>query len=85
MHPIREAIISRFDEERDMYAVRNAIAHRYNHDVFDRVIYTESHDEVANGKARVTHEISAADPGSYFARKRSPLGAALVFTSPGIP
>ena len=49
------------------------------------MIYTESHDEVANGHARLPQEITPDDPGSWYARKRSTLGAALVFTSPGIP
>jgi 1,4-alpha-glucan branching enzyme len=49
------------------------------------VIYTESHDEVANGKARVPEEIWPGNPGSWFSRKRSTLGAALVFTAPGMP
>ncbi|MFM9872440.1 MAG: alpha amylase C-terminal domain-containing protein, partial [Fimbriimonadaceae bacterium] len=50
-----------------------------------RVIYTESHDEVANGRSRVPQEIDPGNPGSYWARKRSTLGAALVMTAPGIP
>jgi 1,4-alpha-glucan branching enzyme len=49
------------------------------------VIYTESHDEVANGHARLPQEITPGAAGSWDARKRSTLGAALVFTSPGIP
>jgi 1,4-alpha-glucan branching enzyme len=85
VHPIRRAIISPDDESRDMVAVRDAIIHRYNSDAFERVIYTESHDEVANGKARVPQEIWPEKPGSYFAKKRSTLGAALVFASPGVP
>jgi len=85
VHPIRSAIISANDETRNMYTVRNAITHRYNGDAFARVIYTESHDEVANGRARVPHEIWPDNPGSYFSKKRSTLGAALVFTAPGIP
>lgn len=85
VHPIRSAIISQDDAGRNMYAVRDAIDHRYNADPFERVIYTESHDEVANGKARVPQEIWPDNPGSYFSKKRSTLGAALVFTAPGIP
>ena len=85
VHPIRSAIISPDDASRNMQAVRDAIDHRYNGDPFQRVIYTESHDEVANGKARVPQEIWPDNPSSYFSRKRSTLGAALVFTSPGIP
>jgi 1,4-alpha-glucan branching enzyme len=85
VHPIREAMITPDDAVRDMAAVRDAIYHQYNRDAFKRVIYTESHDEVANGKARVPQEIWPDNPGSYFSRKRSSLGAALVFTAPGIP
>ena len=68
-----------------MTAVAGAITMRYNGDAFQRVIYSESHDEVANGKARVVHEIAPGDPKNWFAQKRSTLAAALVFTSPGIP
>lgn len=85
VYAIRDAIIPPSDERRDMYMVRDAIYRRYNTNAFERVIYTESHDEVANGKARVPEEIWPEQPGSYFAKKRSTLGAALVFTSPGIP
>jgi 1,4-alpha-glucan branching enzyme len=49
------------------------------------VVYTEDHDEVANGKQRIPEMISPGDAGSLAARKRSTLGAALVFTAPGIP
>ena len=85
VHPVREAIIAQADESRDMFTVAAAIRQRYNFDAFERVIYTESHDEVANGKARVPQEIWPENPGGYFSKKRSTLGAALVFTSPGIP
>ncbi len=85
VHPIREALIKRDDAWRDMQAVAQALTNKYNHDVFERVIYTESHDEVANGKARVPEEVNPDDPGGYHAQKRACLGAALVFTAPGIP
>jgi 1,4-alpha-glucan branching enzyme len=85
VHPIRTAIIAADDASRDMGAVRDALSHRYNGDAVRRVIYTESHDEVANGHARVPEEIWPGNAGSWFARKRSTLGAALLFTAPGIP
>jgi len=85
VHPIRRAIIAREDYDRDMNAVRDAVLHRYNDDVMERVIYTESHDEVANGKARVPEEIWPGSADSWHSLKRSTLGAALVMTSPGIP
>jgi 1,4-alpha-glucan branching enzyme len=68
-----------------MASVADAISHRFNGDAFQRVIYSESHDEVANGKARVVHEIAPGDPKNWFAQKRSTPAAALVFTAPGIP
>jgi len=85
VHPVRNALIAPDDGARDMFAVRDAIYRRYDADAFERVIYTESHDEVANGKARVPEEISPGEADSWWAKKRSTLGAALVFTAPGIP
>ena len=84
VHPVREAIIVADDAWRSTAEVATAIGYSYG-DAFARVIYTESHDEVANGKARVPQEVDAADPTGWYARKRSTLGAGLVFTSPGIP
>lgn len=85
VHPLRQAIITPQDEDRDMAAVATAISGRYNGDPIQRVIYTESHDEVANGKSRVPEEISPGEADSFFAKKRATLGAAIVFTAPGIP
>lgn len=85
VHPVRAAIITQSDGDRNMHAVAAAIGHKYNGQAFRRVIYTESHDEVANGKARVPEEIWPGNAGSWHARKRSTLGAALVMASPGIP
>ncbi|SHL10561.1 alpha-amylase family glycosyl hydrolase [Hymenobacter psychrotolerans] len=85
VYPIRDALTTPHDADRSMPAVAEAISKVYNGDAFQRVIYTESHDEVANGKARVTEEIMPGNASSWFPKKRSTLGAALVFTAPGIP
>lgn len=85
VHTVREAIISTEDDQRDIEAVAAALRSRYDDDPFDRIIFTESHDEVANGKARVPEEIAPGESAGYFAKKRSILGAALVLTAPGIP
>ena len=85
VHTVRHALITPYDEERDMIAVSQAIGQSYNGDPFQRVIYTESHDEVANGKSRVPEEIDPGSADSIYAKKRATLGAAIVFTSPGIP
>ena len=85
VHPIRAALIASDDEARYLDSVAQAIQHRYNIDSFERVIYTESHDEVANGQERLPTEIFPDDAEGWAAQKRSALGAVLVLTSPGIP
>ncbi len=85
VNPIRQAIIAQDDTSRDLGAVSKAIEYRYDLDFFRRVIFTESHDEVANGRARVPEEIWPGKVDSWFSKKRSTLGGALVLTSPGIP
>ena len=85
VHPVRHAITAMTDEERSLSSIADAIAHNYDGDPFRRVVYTESHDEVANGSARVPHEIDPGNADGWFAQKRSTVGGALVMTSPGIP
>jgi 1,4-alpha-glucan branching enzyme len=85
VHPVRYALTATNDADRNMDEVCNAVSKYYNGDAFQRVIYTESHDEVANGKSRVPEEIAPNDSQCWFAKKRSILGAVLTFTSPGIP
>lgn len=85
VHPIRDMVIQSDDAGRSMEAVRKAVTFRYEGDACNRVIYSESHDEVANGKARVPQEINNDDPTGWHAQKRSTLAAGLLFTSPGIP
>lgn len=85
VHPVRQALIAPLDEQRFIQGVAEALQHTYNGDPFQRVIYTESHDEVANGKQRVPSEIAQDSPDAWFAKKRSVLGAVLVLTAPGVP
>ena len=54
-------------------------------DAFKRVIYTESHDENANGGSRVPEEVWPGYAHSWASKKRATLGSALVMTAPGIP
>lgn len=85
VHPIRDVLIQIDDHSRDMEKVRNAVLHSYNDDWIQRVVYTESHDEVANGSSRIPSEVDANDTDAWHAQKRSTLGLALVLTAPGIP
>ncbi len=85
VHPVRFAAITPSDEERSIDSLKAAIGNTYNGDSFQRVIYTESHDEVANGKARVPYEIDAEDPNAWHAKKRATAALALALCSPGVP
>ena len=85
VHPVRKTLIDTHDDSRDIQKIVDAMTFSYSGNVFKRVIYTESHDEVANGKARVPEEIQPGDSESDFAIKRSLLGIMLTLTAPGIP
>ena len=85
MRPIRNAVIASQDQDRSLNSIRDAILYRYNDDAFERVVYSESHDDVANGQARVPHEVNPGDPTGWYAQKRSTMAAVMVFTAPGIP
>lgn len=85
VHPVRDVLIQSSDEARSMQKLCDALSARYNDDAFRRVVYTESHDEVANGQARVPYEIYPGDETGYHAYSRSAIGACLALTAPGIP
>jgi 1,4-alpha-glucan branching enzyme len=84
-HPVDDTVIAANDSDRSMSAIAAAITHRYNGRALHRVVYSEDHDEVANGRSRIPEMISPGDAGSWAARMRSTLAAAIVLTSPGIP
>lgn len=86
-YPVVNAVITANDSDRNMYSIRDAILQRFESDAWKRVIYSENHDEVAaiNNKIRLPEAIWHGHADSWFARKRSTLAAAIVFTSPGIP
>ncbi|TQI71412.1 1,4-alpha-glucan branching enzyme [Gramella sp. Hel_I_59] len=85
VHPVREVLTDTHDDSRDLEKIAGALQFVQSNDAFKRIIYTESHDEVANGKARVPEEVQPGDAESAFAKKRALLGIVLTLTTPGIP
>ena len=86
VHFVRTALVASNDADRDIVSVSGVIDDgAADADRFARVIYTESHDEDANGSARVPEEIWPGYADSWASKKRATLGAAIVLTSPGIP
>ena len=82
---VRPALVVDSDGDRDLDAVVAGILGEGRDTAPSRVIYTESHDEVANDRVRVPEAIAPGDGGNWWAKKRAVLGSALVLTSPGIP
>jgi len=72
------------DAERNMWTIGGQLA--YGSGLY-RTIYTETHDKVGklNNAQRLVTKLDSASPGSYQARKKATLGAALTFFAPGIP
>jgi 1,4-alpha-glucan branching enzyme len=83
VHPVREALEQLDDAARDLEEVAEAVSGAVEGE--RRVIYTESHDEVANGRTRVPAEIDPDSPRSLWAYRRAALGAVLTMTSIGTP
>ena len=83
VHTVRGALVELADEHRDLDAVVAAVLG--GDDRRSRVVYTESHDEVANGRTRVPAEIDPDAPTSMHAFRRSVAGAMLVMATPGVP
>jgi 1,4-alpha-glucan branching enzyme len=85
VHPLRSTLVTLNDEDRSMPDIAKAIEFNYNLDFIQRIIYSDSHDQDANGQARIVQEIDPGNAAGYFPRKRSTLGAGLVMSTPGIP
>jgi 1,4-alpha-glucan branching enzyme len=78
------------DANRDMNVIANAVLYnvRYGGNAGQgRVAFLESHDVVGdlNGGIRLVTAIDTNTPNSYYARKRSTLGAVVTLTAPGVP
>ena len=82
---VRNQLTQTSDANRDMNVVASEVTG--SGAGLTRVVYLESHDVVGdlNGGVRLPTAIDGTTPNSYFARKRSTLGAALTFTAPGVP
>ncbi len=69
----------------NMQAIARSISQAFNGVFTQNLNYTESHNEVCDGGQRLTTLIDPSDPTGWLALKKSTLGAAILFTSPGVP
>lgn len=89
-HTLTPILTQPLDANRNLSTLTNALATslRYGGAASPRrVTFLESHDVVGdlNSGQRLVTAIDPASPASFRARKLSLLGAALMFTTPGIP
>jgi len=87
---VTSVLTQTLDANRDMPTMANAVLYnvRYGGSAgTGRVAFLESHDVVGdlNGGVRLVTAIDSNTPSSYWARKRSTLGAAVTLTAPGVP
>jgi 1,4-alpha-glucan branching enzyme len=87
LHVVREVLAQPNDAERDMGTLQWAITNRYAPDMTRRVVYTESHDDVADrhGKLRLARLLRRSRPAAPETPSLALLAAALTLTTPGIP
>jgi 1,4-alpha-glucan branching enzyme len=77
------AITQARDEDVDVGRVADRLQRSFEGDLFERLIYLESHDQAKS--RRVPDMVVPGDAEGRLARKKSMLGFALVLTAPGIP
>lgn len=63
----------------------NELCSTYNDDVFQKVIFTDSHDTAANGQVRLNEAITPGNGESAEARQHTLVTSAATLTAPGIP
>jgi len=83
--PMRAQLTLTSDSAVNMEAIASSIGQAFNGNFTQNLNYTESHNEVSDGGQRLTTLIDPSAPTSWLALKKSTLGAAILFTSPGIP
>lgn len=84
LRTVRTALTAGADDERDVSSVAGALL-AGGEQPFSRVIYVESHDDVANGNVRLAEAVAPGDAANWFARKRATLGSAITLLAAGIP
>jgi 1,4-alpha-glucan branching enzyme len=83
--PMRAQLTLTSDPLVNMETIASSIGQAFNNTFTQNLNYTESHNEVTDGGQRLTMLIDPSAPTSWLALKKSTLGAAILFTSPGVP
>lgn len=84
-HFIKEVLATDNPQNISLAGLLGTIGKRYSENVFQRIIFVDSHDSAANGAARFNETISPGHADSLFARKQALLAATILLTFPGVP
>ncbi|NLF38948.1 hypothetical protein GX586_05845, partial [bacterium] len=85
VHALRAEMKTANDADRNMDTIRDHVTWANNGRDTALVKYISCHDENANGKMRLNVEMDYPNGTSYWAKKKSTLGAGIVMTAVGIP
>jgi 1,4-alpha-glucan branching enzyme len=85
-HVIRDSLaITNNPDQTRLQGIEYELDHTYTPNVFDKVIYSDSHDTAANGSVRLNEAVTPGNAASVYARQRTLLASAITLTAPGIP
>ena len=84
-YAVSDVLVPYADDNRDIGTVEGLLKGGFAGDPFARLLFTENHDTVGNGGARLPSRIDPTTPNSFAGRRRSMLAAALLLTTPGVP
>lgn len=84
-HTIKEILTEQEDGNINLQSLVDVLFRKFNNDVYQRVIFGESHDEVSQDFSRLPDEIQPGEAEGEFAKKKSTLGALALLTAPAIP
>ncbi len=65
--------------------IKDELTQRYTDDAFTRIVFSDSHDTAANGRARLNEIIAPRHADSLKAKRELLLASTVTLTSPGIP
>ena len=84
-HALRDALGVGPSSSPSLEGVRYELEHNYNNDVFEQIIFSDSHDTAANGSVRLNDAVAPRNPTNLIARQKLLLADAVMLTAPGIP
>ncbi|NCU37439.1 1,4-alpha-glucan branching protein [Candidatus Saccharibacteria bacterium] len=84
-HALRNALGLTQDYPQSLADITSELTQSYNQNIYERVIFSDSHDTAANGSVRLNQAATPNDASSLFARQEALVADAVTLTGAGIP